>query len=147
LRGREGMVLTPHAGELAQLLGVDSREVIASALTAARRGADVTGQVVVLKGSSTVVAAPDGRVCVVVQGPPQLASAGTGDVLAGCVGTFLAKGLPPFAAAASACWVHAEAGRVWASGRNEGLVAADLIELLPDIVSAHVMERRPGWRI
>jgi ADP-dependent NAD(P)H-hydrate dehydratase / NAD(P)H-hydrate epimerase len=147
LRGREGLVLTPHAGELAQLLGVDSREVTASALTAARRGAEATGQVVVLKGSSTVIAAPDGRVCVVVQGPPQLASAGTGDVLAGCVGTFLAKGLPPFEAAAAACWVHAEAGRVWASGRNEGLVAADLIELLPDIVSAHVIERRPGWTI
>jgi NAD(P)H-hydrate repair Nnr-like enzyme with NAD(P)H-hydrate dehydratase domain len=63
------------------------------------------------------------------------------------VGAFLAKGLAPFEAAAAACWVHAEAGRVWASAKNEGLVAADLIELLPDIVSAHVMERRPGWRI
>ena len=147
LRGREGLVLTPHAGELARLLGVGARDVTASALTAARRGAEATGQVVVLKGSSTVIAAPDGRACVVVQGPPQLASAGTGDVLAGVVGAFLAKGLAPFEAAGAACWVHAEAGRVWASTKNEGLVAADLIELLPDIVSAHVTERRPGWRI
>ena len=141
------LVLTPHAGELAQLLGVDTPEVTASALRAARRGAEATGQVVVLKGSSTVIAAPDGRVCVVVQGPPQLASAGTGDVLAGCVGAFLAKGLEPYEAAAAACWVHAETGRLWASRRSEGLVAADLIELLPDVVSAHVDERRPGWRI
>ena len=147
LRRDRGMVLTPHAGELAQLLGVDTPEVTASALRAARRGAETTGQVMVLKGSSTVIAAPDGRVCVVVQGPPQLASAGTGDVLAGCVGAFLAKGLEPYEAAAAACWVHAETGRLWASRRSEGLVAADLIELLPDVVSAHVDERRPGWRI
>ena len=147
LRLRAGLVLTPHAGELAQLLGVGVSDVTASALTTARRGAEATGQVVVLKGSSTVIAAPDGRVSVVVQGPPQLASAGTGDVLAGCVGAFLAKGLDPFEAASAACWVHAEAGRLWASRRREGLVAADLIELLPDIVSAHVTERRPGWTI
>ena len=146
LRGRGGLVLTPHAGELAQLLGLGVHEVTASALRAARRGAEATGQVVVLKGSSTVIAAPDGRVSVVVQGPPQLASAGTGDVLAGCVGAFLARGLEPYEAAAAACWVHAEAGRLWASRRREGLMAADLIELLPDVVSAHVDERRPGWR-
>ena len=101
---------------------------------------------VLLKGSSTVIAAPDGRVCVVSQGPPQLASAGTGDVLAGFMGAFLAKGLEPFEAAAAAAWVHAEAGRLWAPRWSEGLVAGDLVELLPDVVVGAVDERRPGWR-
>ena len=86
-------MLTPHAGELAVLLGVPLEEIARAALPAARRAAEVTGQVVVLKGSSTVIAEPGGDTWVVTQAPPQLASAGTGDVLSGCLGALLAKGL------------------------------------------------------
>ena len=85
-RDRPGLVLTPHAGELAALLGEPVGDVTKAHLAAARRAAAATGQVVLLKGSSTIVADPAGQVRAVVQGPPQLASAGTGDVLSGVIG-------------------------------------------------------------
>jgi hydroxyethylthiazole kinase-like uncharacterized protein yjeF len=145
LRGRAGLVLTPHVGELAALLGVPAAELTASALAAARRAAEVTGQVVLLKGSSTVVAAPSGLVRVVAQGPPQLASAGTGDVLAGVIGALLSKGLEPFEAAYAGAWIHAEAGRLGAETDPQGVLAGDLVELLPEAIVDRIYERRPSW--
>lgn len=145
LRARAGLVLTPHAGELAALLGVSATEVSEAPLAAARRAAEVTGQVVVLKGSSTVIAAQEGPVWVVAQGPPQLASAGTGDVLSGCIGALLAKGMMPLAAAKSGVWLHAEAGRRGAALHPQGLAAGDLVESLSLVAAEHVYERRPGW--
>jgi hydroxyethylthiazole kinase-like uncharacterized protein yjeF len=145
LRGRAGLVLTPHVGELAALLGVPAAELAASALAAARRAAEVTGQVVLLKGSSTVVAAPSGLVRVVAQGPPQLASAGTGDVLAGVIGALLSKGLEPFEAAYAGAWIHAEAGRLGAETDPQGVLAGDLVELLPEAIADRIYERRPSW--
>lgn len=145
LHGRAGLVLTPHAGELAALLGVSVEEVTRAALPAARRAAEVTGQVVVLKGSTTVIAEPGGDTWVVTQGPPQLASAGTGDVLSGCLGAMLAKGLAPAEAARVGVWVHAEAGRWGAAAFPGGLAAEDLIALIPRVIAGHIEERRPGW--
>ncbi|MFH1834373.1 MAG: NAD(P)H-hydrate dehydratase, partial [bacterium] len=145
LKGRAGLVLTPHLGELAGLLGVPVAELGASALIAARRAAEVTGQVVLLKGSSTVVAAPTGQTRVVAQGPPQLASAGTGDVLAGVIGALLSKGLDPFEAAYAGAWLHAEAGRLGAVTDPQGILAGDLVELLPEAVADRTYERRPSW--
>jgi len=139
------LVLTPHVGELAALLGETVAEVRRSALLAARRAAVVTGQVVVLKGSSTVVVAPGGETWVVVQGPPQLASAGTGDVLSGCIGALLARGMAPLEAARAGVWFHAEAGRRGALVYKGGLTAPDVMELLPVVLAEHVFERRPGW--
>ncbi len=132
-------------GELAALLGAPAAELAASALAAARRAAEVTGQVVLLKGSSTVVAAPSGQVRVVVQGPPQLASAGTGDVLSGVIGALLAKGLEPFEAAYAGAWIHAEAGRLGAETDPQGVLAGDLVELLPEAIADRIYERRPSW--
>ena len=114
LRDRPGLVLTPHLGELATLLGASVGDLGASHLAAARRAAAATGQVVLLKGSSTLIVAPSGDTRVVVQGPPQLASAGTGDVLSGIIGALLAKGLEPFEAAYAGAWIHAEVGRLLA---------------------------------
>lgn len=145
LKSRPQLVLTPHAGELAALLGVPVTEVAAASLLAARRAAAVTGQVVLLKGSSTVIADADGQTRVVVQGPPQLASAGTGDVLAGVIGTLLAKGLDPFEAAYAGAWLHAEAGALGAETDPQGLLAGDLVELLPLVVADRLYERRPSW--
>lgn len=139
------MVLTPHAGELAALLGESVSQVADSALRAARRGAQRTGQVVVLKGSSTVVAAPGGETWVIAQGPAQLASAGTGDVLSGCIGALLAAGMPTLEAAKAGAWLHAEAGRRGAAVYVGGLLAQDVLELLPVVLAEHVFERRPGW--
>jgi NAD(P)H-hydrate epimerase len=145
LEARDGLVLTPHAGELAALLGVAAAEPAGAALQAARRAAAVTGQVVLLKGSSTVVADPSGEARVVVQGPPQLASAGTGDVLSGVVGALLAKGLEPFEAAYAGAWIHAEAGRTGALVDAQGILAGDLLELIPGVVAERTYDRRPSW--
>ncbi len=145
LRDRAGLVLTPHVGELAALLDAPVAELSASALTAARRAAEVTGQVVLLKGSSTVVTAPSGQTRVIAQGPPQLASAGTGDVLSGIIGTLLAKGVEPFESAYAGAWIHAEAGRLGAETDPQGVLAGDLVELLPEVIAGRIYDRRPSW--
>ncbi len=119
--------------------------MVAAHLDAARRGAKATGNVVLLKGPSTVIAAPGGETWVVVGAPPQLASAGTGDVLSGLLGTLLAKGLPPLEAAKAGAWLHAEAGRLGSVDHRAGLLASDLLDLLPTILSEHSPERRPRW--
>ena len=146
LRGRAGLVLTPHLGELATLLGTPVAELGVSYLEAARRAAAATGQVVLLKGSSTVIVAPDGDTRVVSQGPPQLASAGTGDVLSGVIGALLAKGLEPFEAAYAGAWIHADTGRIRSTVAPQGILAGDLLEVLPGVVAEHVYERGPSWR-
>jgi NAD(P)H-hydrate repair Nnr-like enzyme with NAD(P)H-hydrate dehydratase domain len=102
--------------------------------------------VLLLKGSSTIIAAPSGETRAVVQGPPQLASAGTGDVLSGIIGALLAKGLEPFEAAYAGAWIHAEAGRLGAITDPQGILAGDLVELIPDVVADRLYERGPSWR-
>lgn len=125
-------VLTPHEGEMGKLLGTDHREVAARrlefALTLARR----SGAVAVLKGDDTIVT--DGkRVAINDFSAPGLATAGTGDVLAGICGAFLARGLDPFEAACCAVHVHTRAGRIAASrvGFADGMIAGDVVDALP----------------
>jgi ADP-dependent NAD(P)H-hydrate dehydratase / NAD(P)H-hydrate epimerase len=124
-------VLTPHAGELARLLGEESAWVDAHRLEAARRAVERFGCVVLLKGHGTVVAAP-GAGPLVCPGTPRLATAGTGDVLTGILAAFLAKGLEPRLAAAAAATAQAEAAR--AAARPAGLVASDVVEALPHVL-------------
>ena len=122
-------VLTPHAGELARLLGTDSSWVDAHRLTAARKAAERFDAVVLLKGPDTIVASPSGDVVVSDWGPPALATAGTGDVLTGVVAAFLAKGLEPQVAAAAAAIVHGRAGELLS--HRAGVVASDLLDAIP----------------
>jgi ADP-dependent NAD(P)H-hydrate dehydratase / NAD(P)H-hydrate epimerase len=122
-------VLTPHAGELGRLLGRESAWVDAHRLDAAREAAQRFGTVVLLKGSDTLVASPDGTTVVSDYGPPSLATAGTGDVLTGVVAAFLAKGVEPATAAAAAAVAHGCAAQ--AAPTQAGLVASDLLDLLP----------------
>lgn len=89
-----GCLLTPHAGELARLLGAERAEVEADPIGSARRAAERTGAVVLLKGASQYIVQPDGQVRVAVPGPSWTAQAGSGDVLAGICATLLAAGLP-----------------------------------------------------
>jgi ADP-dependent NAD(P)H-hydrate dehydratase / NAD(P)H-hydrate epimerase len=126
-------VLTPHAGELGRLLELDSVEIERERLRYVREAARVAAAVVVLKGDDSLIADPDGRVAVSRGGSPALATAGTGDVLTGVVAALLAAGLDAFTAAASAVWLHAEAGRRAAAivGSVEGVIATDVIEALP----------------
>ena len=127
---RTDVLLTPHAGELARLLGVDRDDVEARRLEHARRAAGELGAVVLLKGSTTVVAAPDGRVRVNPTGTPALATAGTGDVLAGLCGALLAGGLDPFDAGSTGAWLHGLAGRLAADG-GAPISATDVLDALP----------------
>ncbi len=126
-------ILTPHAGELARLLDVEPAWVGAHRLEAAARAAERFGAVVLLKGADTIVRAPDGRTVVCDTGPPSLATAGTGDVLTGIVGAFLAKGLDAVDAAAAAAVAHGLAAR--AVPHQAGLVASDVAAALPAVLS------------
>ncbi|MGA9859464.1 MAG: NAD(P)H-hydrate dehydratase [Solirubrobacteraceae bacterium] len=133
LAGRPaGTVITPHAGELARLLDIESSEIAAHRLQSARRASEQSGAIVVLKGDDTIVAAPDGRAAVNPGGAPALATAGTGDVLSGVIGAYLSKRMDPFHAACAGVFVHAAAGRLAAETiGTEGVIAGDVIELLP----------------
>jgi hydroxyethylthiazole kinase-like uncharacterized protein yjeF len=127
-------VLTPHAGELARLLGTDSAWVDAHRLAAARKAAERFDAVVLLKGPDTIVASPEGSVVVSDWGPPALATAGTGDVLTGIVAAFLAKGLEPAVAAAAAAVAHGRAAAL--APHRAGLVASDLLDSIPAALEA-----------
>ena len=122
-------VLTPHSGELARLLGVESEWVDAHRLEAARRAAERYRCVVLLKGADTIVTAPGEEVVVSTAGTPALATAGTGDVLTGVITAFLAKGLDARLAAAAGAFAHGRAAEL--VPHQTGMIASDVIEFLP----------------
>jgi ADP-dependent NAD(P)H-hydrate dehydratase / NAD(P)H-hydrate epimerase len=128
---RETDVLTPHTGEFQRLFG-DLLETAPNKIEAARAAAGQAGCVVVVKGADTVIASPTGHVVVNTHATRWLATAGSGDVLAGILAGFMAQGVDSFLAAAMAAWIHGEAGR----RIGAGLIAEDLEAQLPDILSA-----------
>jgi ADP-dependent NAD(P)H-hydrate dehydratase / NAD(P)H-hydrate epimerase len=128
---RSPAVLTPHAGEFARLSGIGAREVGADRIGNARKLAAETNAVVLLKGSRTVVAAPDGRVLINPTGTPFLATGGTGDVLTGTVAALIARGADPLPAAGAAAYVHGIAGQLAGRDLGDGTTAGDVLERLP----------------
>ncbi|HEX7082939.1 MAG TPA: NAD(P)H-hydrate dehydratase [Gaiellaceae bacterium] len=134
-------VLTPHAGELGHLLGVDAAEIDAHRLAAVRRAASRFGCVVLLKGGDTLVTGPREGVLVAAYGGPALATAGTGDVLTGVAAAFLAKGMEARQAAAVAAVAHGVAARL--APQQVGLVASDLLPGLQRAVGGEGLQWRP----
>lgn len=123
----EGTILTPHAGEFRRLFG----DLAGSKVEQARAAAAKSGAVMLFKGADTVVAAPGGRAAIGPTAPSWLASAGTGDVLAGIVAALRASGLAPFDAACAAVWLHGRAAEL----AGPALIADDLVARLPAAVA------------
>lgn len=128
-------ILTPHPGEMSRLTGLKIAEIEADRLGVARQMAEKWGQVVILKGAYTVIANPDGKVVINPFANPGLATAGSGDVLAGAIVGFLAQGLTPFQAAVVGAYVHGLAGElVRQELGGAGMVAGDLLPMLPKVI-------------
>src|SRR5437660_5565029 len=131
------LVLTPHPGEMARLLGVTTADVQRDRLGVASRMAREHNAWVVLKGAGTVVAGPDGRLAVNPTGNPGMATGGTGDVLTGMIVGLLAQGLSPWEAACAGTYLHGLAGDLAVARRGEvGMLARDLLETIPEAIRA-----------
>jgi NAD(P)H-hydrate epimerase len=136
-------LLTPHPGEMARLLNCTSKEVQAARLDAVREAAARYGAILVLKGAQTVVADPEGRLSINPTGNPSLASGGTGDVLTGLLGGFLAQGLSPWDAARLGVFLHGLAADYLAADTGRGLIAGDLLAIFPEVLTEFTQGRIP----
>jgi hydroxyethylthiazole kinase-like uncharacterized protein yjeF len=127
-RPMRDVVLTPHGGEFFRLFDLDKEQ---SKIELALRAAQISGATIVYKGADTIIASPDGVAVINSNAPPSLAVAGSGDVLAGLIGGLLVQGMAGTEAAAAGVYIHGEAANLFGS---PGLIAEDLIDLIPDVL-------------
>jgi ADP-dependent NAD(P)H-hydrate dehydratase / NAD(P)H-hydrate epimerase len=135
--GAKNAILTPHPGELAQLLGMTPAEVEADRFGAARDAVEITKAVVVLKGAHTIVASPDAPMAVAPVACAALATAGSGDVLGGVIAA-MACALPPFEAACAGVLLHGLAGEAWSrahAGADRGMLAPEIADMIPHVLA------------
>ncbi len=136
LKRKGPVILTPHPKEMGSLLGRETAFVQQDRFAAASDFARKWGVYVVLKGAHTLIAAPDGRIRINDTGNPGMATAGTGDLLTGMIGAFLAQGIAPFEAASGAVYLHGLAGDLAKQTRGEvGLIASDLMDRIPEAIA------------
>jgi ADP-dependent NAD(P)H-hydrate dehydratase / NAD(P)H-hydrate epimerase len=130
-------VFTPHPKELSRLMGKETKEIQADRVNAALAAAKQYGCVVVLKGSFSVIANPDGRAFINTTGNASMAKAGAGDVLSGIIGGLLAQGVAPFDAAVAGVYVHGRAGEIASHHLGmSGVLAGDIVDFIPDAVQS-----------
>lgn len=136
---QEPVILTPHPGEMGRLMGLGSDQVQANRVEVAQAAAERWSAVVILKGAHTLVATPDGRLYLNPTGNSSLATAGTGDVLAGVIVGLLAQGMQPWAAAVCGTYLHGLAGdKAAQAGYGVGLIAGDLLNYLPLVLQKYM---------
>ena len=129
-RAQSPVVVTPHTGEFNRLFGQLVDDSNTSKVTQARDAARQSGAIVVYKGADTVIADPTGTAAINTNAPSWLATAGSGDVLAGTIVGWLAQGMEPFEATCAACWMHGESANEF----GPGLIATDLPEGYPAVL-------------
>ena len=140
---RGSIVLTPHPGEMSRLLGIDTKEVNADRISAAKKLADMTGAVALLKGSRSVIAAPTGEVYINSTGNPGMGTPGMGDALSGMTGAFLAQRMDALRALALGVFLHGYAAdRVAMRYGRVGYIVGDLLDELPRAVDTRSLKRR-----
>ena len=128
------IVLTPHPKEAARLIGKTTEEIQSDRIGSAKEIAKATGAITVLKGANTIIALPSGKNYIITDGNPGMATAGTGDMLAGMIAAFIAQGLSPADAAISAVKLHAIAGDIAVLETGElSLTPTDMINALPTV--------------
>ena len=129
-------VLTPHEGEFFKVFNSFSKNDKGPSKIELARKASLNNAVIVFKGPDTVISSPDGRVNISVNGPPNLATAGSGDVLGGIILGLIAQGMPSFEAASAGVWIHGECANEF----GPGLIAEDITELIPYVLRNFIFE-------
>lgn len=138
------VVLTPHPGEMSRLTGMTIADIQRDRISVARRFATDWGVTLVLKGARTIVASPTGNIAINFSGGPNLATAGTGDVLTGVIGGLLAQGCAPWDAARCGAFLHGCAGDLWRARHGDvGMLASDLLALLP-VARKSILDEKEG---
>ena len=136
-KAKAPIVITPHPGEMARLVGSTAKDVQVDRLGIASRFAKENKVIVVLKGARTIIAEPSGKIFINPTGNPGMATAGTGDVLAGMIGGFIAQGYSPLDACNMAVYMHGLAGDEVAKKKGEvGMIATDIVDMLPQTISS-----------